>query len=70
MRWVRALLAFLWEFVIGDDWRIALGVVIALGITALLAGAGVAVWWLMPVAVAVLLGASVWRAVPRPAREK
>ena len=70
MRWVRALLAFLWEFVIGDDWRIALGVVIALGITALLAGAGVAVWWLMPVAVAVLLGASVWRAVPRPARER
>lgn len=51
-----------WEFVVGDDWRIAAGVVIALGITALIAGAGIAAWWVLPVAVAVLLGLSVWHA--------
>ena len=32
---------FVWDFVVGDDWRIAVGVVIALGLTAVVAGAGV-----------------------------
>jgi hypothetical protein len=53
---------FLWDFVVGDDWRIAAGVVVALGVTALVAGTNVAAWWILPVAVAVLLGVSVWRA--------
>ncbi len=56
---VEAFLRFLWEFVVGDDWRIAVGVAIALGGTALVSGAGVAAWWILPVAVAVLLGFSV-----------
>ena len=38
MRRVRAFLLGVWEFVVGDDWRTALGVVLALGLTALLAG--------------------------------
>lgn len=59
---VRAFLHFLYEFVVGDDWRIAVGVVIALGITAIVAGTDVSAWWILPVAVAVLLGYSVWRA--------
>jgi hypothetical protein len=66
MRWLDSLLRFLWEFVVGDDWRIAVGVVIVLGITAALSGAGVAAWWLLPVAVAGLLAFSVLRAA-RPA---
>lgn len=53
---------FLWDFVIGDDWRIAAGVVIALGITAAVAGTNVSAWWILPVAVLVLLAGSVWRA--------
>jgi hypothetical protein len=67
MRHVETFLRFLWDFVVGDDWRIALGVVLALGATAALAGAGLAVWWLLPVATAVLLATSVWR-VARPSR--
>jgi hypothetical protein len=59
---VKAFLHFLYEFVVGDDWRIAVGVVIALGITAIVAGTDVSAWWILPVAVAVLLGYSVWRA--------
>jgi len=58
---VRSFLQFLWDFVVGDDWRIAVGVAVALGLTALIAAAGVAAWWVMPVAVALLLAASVER---------
>jgi hypothetical protein len=57
-----ALARFVWDFVVGDDWRIAVGVVIALGVTALLADTAVAAWWVLPVAVAGLLGLSVWAA--------
>ena len=53
---------WLWDFVVGDDWRIALVVVVALGATALVAGAGVAAWWVLPAAVAAVLGVSVARA--------
>jgi hypothetical protein len=62
---VEAFLAGVWEFVVGDDWRTALGVVLALGLTAALAGAGVAAWWVMPPAVIGLLGLSIRRAVRR-----
>lgn len=57
-----AFLRFLWEFVVGDDWRIAAGVVVALGITATVATTDVAAWWILPVIVLMLLIGSVWRA--------
>ena len=57
-----ALARFLWDFVIGDDWRIALGVAVALALTALLDDGSVAVWWIVPLAVALMLGLSVWTA--------
>lgn len=62
MRRVEAFFRFLYDFIVGDDWRIAVGVAIALGITAIVAGTDVVAWWILPVAVAVLLGYSVWRA--------
>lgn len=46
MRRLRAFGAFWYDFVVGDDWRIALGVVLALGATAALVAAGVNAWWL------------------------
>jgi len=51
-----------WEFVVGDDWRTALGVVLALALTALLAQAALSAWWVMPPAVVGLLALSVRRA--------
>jgi hypothetical protein len=45
----------IWDFVVGDDWRTAAGVVVAIGATAALQGAGVTAWWLIPVAVLALL---------------
>lgn len=65
MRRIEALLRFLWDFVVGDDWRIAVGVVLALALTALIAGTGIATWWILPVVVAVLLGYSIWRVAVR-----
>lgn len=61
MKRLRNLAMGVWEFVAGDDWITAIGVVLALGLTALLDGHGAA-WLVMPIAVAVLLGWSNWRA--------
>jgi hypothetical protein len=58
----RSVAGFVWDFVVGDDWRTAVGVVAALCVTALAAGAGVTAWWIMPVAAVGLLVASLWRA--------
>jgi hypothetical protein len=42
---------FWWEFVVGDDWRIAAGVAVALAVGALLAAtASVEADWVAPVA--------------------
>jgi len=68
MKQVRALAVFLWDFVIGDDWRVAAGVAVALGVTAVIADAGVSAWWVLPVAAAGLLALSIWRAA-RPQRQ-
>ena len=64
-RRIRAFAAFWYDFVVGDDWLIAVGVVIGLALTYLLSRAAVPAWWLMPLAVAVLLPFSLWRAARR-----
>ena len=62
MRRLRRFGTFWWDFVIGDDWRIAAGVAIALGATAALAETDEPAWWLLPVAVPGLLYLSLKRA--------
>ena len=62
MRHLRSFARFWWDFVVGDDWRVAFGVGVALGAVALLAHEGVDAWWLLPVAVALLLADSLRRA--------
>lgn len=54
---VRALLTGVWDFFVGDDWQTALGVILALAVTAMIAA-----WWVMPVAVCALLALSLRRA--------
>jgi hypothetical protein len=58
---LRGLALGIWDFIVGDDWPTALGVVVALALTALVADS-MAAWWVLPVAVLVLLGRSVRRA--------
>jgi hypothetical protein len=62
MKRIESFFRLLWDFVVGDDWRIAAGVVVALGLTAVVAGTSVSAWWILPGAVALLLAGSVWRA--------
>jgi hypothetical protein len=59
---LRAFGAFVYDFVIGDDWRIAAGVVVALGLTYAVSRTGAAAWWLVPTALLVLLPVSLRRA--------
>ncbi|MBO0839898.1 MAG: hypothetical protein J2O49_03660 [Sciscionella sp.] len=62
MRRLRAFGAFCYDFVVGDDWRIAVAVVFALAVTMGVAGTGVAAWWVLPVVVFAVLPWSLWRA--------
>jgi hypothetical protein len=57
---------FWWDFVIGDDWRLAAGAAVALGLTALLSHHGVgATWIITPVIVVSILAFTLARAMPR-----
>jgi hypothetical protein len=48
---------FWWDFVVGDDWVAAAGVIAGLALTAALAA-----WWVLPISVAIVLAMSVRRA--------
>jgi len=63
---LKAFGAFWYDFVIGDDWTVAAGIVIALIITGVVATSPTPAWWIVPTAIAVLLPLSLWRAT-RPA---
>jgi len=65
MRWLMSFGRFWYDFIVGDDWTIALGVVLAVALTALAADAGLAAWVILPVTVIAGLIWSVARARPR-----
>lgn len=67
MKYIKAFLLFWYDFIVGDDWVIAAGVVLALLGTQRLTAAGINAWWVMPIAVVMLLGVSLWR-LTRPKR--
>lgn len=62
-----AIALFWYDFVVGDDWKVAAGVVIGLVGTVLLSRTAVPSWWVLPVVTALLLSVSVW-AVARTTR--
>ena len=64
MKRVREAVIGIWEFIAGDDWVTAAGVVVALGLTALVSQQSSA-WFVMPPAVVLLLGYSIWREARR-----
>jgi hypothetical protein len=55
--------AAVWDFVVGDDWITAVGVLVAIALTAVIAAAEASAWWVMPIAVLALLAASLRRGV-------
>jgi hypothetical protein len=62
MRWITQFVAFWYDFIVGDDWVVAAGVVAALALSAVLARGGIQAWWVMLIAVVLLLIVSLWRA--------
>ena len=66
MKALRSFGLFWYDFVIGDDWRVAIGVVLALAVSGGLAHAGVPMWWFMPLAVVGIAMVSLRRAVAPP----
>ena len=64
VRWVGGFLFFWYDFIIGDDWRVAAGVVLGFFATH---ASGASGWWITPAVVAALLGYTLHEAA-RPAK--
>jgi hypothetical protein len=62
---LKAFGGFWWDFVVGEDWMAAAGILAAIAVTAAVARSHVAAWWIMPLAVAAVLYASLRRATRR-----
>jgi hypothetical protein len=52
---------FLYGFVVGDDWTVALVIVIALDATGLLVAGHISAWWLVPFVAIFMTGVSLQR---------
>lgn len=65
MRWavsaVVGVARFLYGFVVGDDWTVALAIVLALGATGLLVPDHISAWWLVPFVAIFMTGVSLRR---------
>ena len=64
MNFIKRFLAFWYDFIVGDDWVVAAGVVVLLTATGVLAQANMSTsaWLLMPVGVVLVLALSLRRA--------
>lgn len=61
---LRAFFTFWYHFVVGDDWRVAVTVAVALTATIVVNRlVGTAPWWIVVVAVVLALPASIYRAI-------
>jgi hypothetical protein len=61
-RWIRGIVLFLVDYVVGD-WTVAALIGVGLLVTWRLVESGVAAWWLLPLVVLAANIQSLWRAV-------
>ncbi|NBU64579.1 MAG: hypothetical protein EBS29_08785 [Chloroflexia bacterium] len=61
MKYIIAFAEFWIDFIVGDDWRIAVAVVVGLVVTAALVRMGIPAWWILPVGIAGYLTVSMTR---------
>jgi large-conductance mechanosensitive channel len=61
LSWILAVPRFLYHFIVGDDWTVAVAVFIGLALSAILNANHVVAWWLIPVIVVIMLGISLRR---------
>ena len=52
---------FLYLFVVGDDWTVALAILLALAVTGVLVGEHISAWWLVPFVAILMTGVSLGR---------
>jgi hypothetical protein len=61
---------FIYRFIVGDDWTVALVLLLALAATGVLVTHGISAWWLVPLLAIVMTGISLRRSAlhdpPRP----
>jgi hypothetical protein len=60
----RRIALAVWDFIVGDDWRLALAAVVAIGLTAVVCGLGPSAWWLAPLVALAALRWSLRGAAP------
>ena len=65
MTWLRRAAVAVYDFVVGDDWRLGLAVLGALVVAVLLDRRGAQAWWVVPVVVLAALTESLYRAERR-----
>ncbi len=65
MRYLVGFGRFWYDFIVGDDWSVAAGVIVALFVTSLLTRRGIDAWWLLPIGVVLILIVSLWRSTRR-----
>jgi hypothetical protein len=63
MRHVIAFMRFWYDFIVGDDPRLAAGIAAGLALTALLADRGDSAWWVLPLVVPAVLAGALLRSV-------
>jgi hypothetical protein len=61
VRFIVAVARFLYHFVVGDDPLAAAVMLLALGVTAMLVGARINAWWLVPAAAVAMTWVSLRR---------
>jgi hypothetical protein len=59
---VRAASAWIYDFVVGDDWRLAIAAIAAIALTAVAKAVGIAAWPVAPIVVLVVI---LWSVKPR-----
>ena len=59
--WIIAIPRFLYNFIVGDDWTVAVAVFAGLIVTGILNANHIVAWWLMPIIAIVMTGISIRR---------
>ena len=59
------LVRFLYGFIVGDDWIVAVVMLVALAATGFLVARGISAWWLVPLLAIVMTGISLRRSTRR-----
>lgn len=62
---INVFLRFWYDFIVGDDWSVAVGVVAALALTYAVNTTSFPAWPILPATVAILLPSSLWRLARR-----